>query len=183
MDKGLISREWIDENWDAFLEELPASGLDNVSEIRRIIAQNDDLDARETELKKLPNYKEIYAIFQDLRNCVITIDYSTREYFANETEIDGRMYASVAMGKETPEISLQKSRQYFDENPNDITANNMMVALMDAGQYKEALEYADMIPNRGIHPVIANNKAVLYTFLGDHEMSKTMFGLAGNVPM
>ncbi len=183
IDKEMITREWIDENWDAFLEELTESGLDNVSQIRQIIAQNDDLDARETELKKLDNYKDIYAIFQDLRNCLITIDYSTREYFDVETEINGKMYAAVALGKDQPEISLQKTRQYFDEDPNDVTANNMMVALMDAGQYKDAVKYADMIPNRGIDPVMANNKAVLYMFLDDAKMSATMFELAGNIPM
>ncbi len=183
IDKDLITREWIDENWDAFLEELPESGLDNIGQIRQIIAQNDDLDQREAELKKLGNYKDIYAIFQDLRNCLISIDYSSREYFDVETDINGKMYAAVALGKDKPEISLQKSRQYFDEDPNNVTANNMMVALMDAGQYMDAVKYADMIPNRGIDPVMANNKAVLYMFLGDSQMSTTMFELAGNVPM
>ncbi len=183
INKDMISREWIDENWDAFLEELPESGLENISQIRQIIAQNDDLDAREAELKKLDNYKDIDQIFQDLRNCLITIDYSTREYFDTETEINGKVYAAVALGKDKPEISLQKTRQYFDEDPSEVTANNMMVALMDAGQYKDAEKYSDMIPNRGIDPVMANNKAVLYMFLGDPQMSATMFELAGNVPM
>lgn len=183
INKDLVTREWIDENWDAFLEELPDSGLDNISEIRRIIAQYEDYDQRETELKKLHNWAEIYQIFQDLRNCLITIDYSTREYFAREVEINGKMFAAVTLGKDRPEISLQKARQYFDEAPNDITANNMMVALMDAGRYKDAVEYADMIPNKGIDPVIANNKAVLFMFLDDARMSATMFELAGNVPM
>lgn len=183
IDKGIVTREWIDENWDAFLEELPNSGLDNISEIRRIIAENDDYDTREAHLKKLHNWAEIYQIFQDLRNCVITIDYSTREYFANETEINGRVFAAVTIGDQQSDISLQKTKQFFDENPNDITANNMMVALMNTGQFREALRYSDMIPNRGICPVIANNKAVLFMFLGDTAMSATMFGLAGNVPM
>ncbi len=48
-----------------------------------------DLDKREAELKKLPNYKEIYTIFQDLRNCLVTMDYVTREYFDTEATIDG----------------------------------------------------------------------------------------------
>ena len=183
LDAGIITREWIDENWDAFMEELPASGLDNVSDIRRIIAETEDLDKREAALKKLPNYKEIYAIFQDLRNCLVTIDYATREYFETEAMIDGKAFAAVTLGKEEPAISLQSTRKYFEGNSNDVTANNMMVALMDAGEYEAALEYAEMIPNRGIDPVIANNKGVLYMYLDDMYMSSTMFDLAKCVPM
>ncbi len=183
LDEGIITREWMDENWDAFMEELPNSGLDNIADIRRIVAGTDDLDKREAELKKLPNYKEIYGIFQDLRNCLVTMDYVTREYFDTEATIDGRAFAAVTLGGEEPVISMQTTRKYYEENANDVTANNMMVALMDAGDYEAALEYADMIPNRGIDPVIANNKGVLYMFLDDMYMSSTMFDLAKGVPM
>ncbi len=183
IDKDLITREWIDENWDAFLEELPASGLENVSDIRRIITSNDDLDARENELMMLPNYEEIYQIFQDLRNCQITIDYHTREYFDVETCINGKPYGTVVLGKDQPEISLQKSRQYYDENHSCVTANNMMVALMDAGRYEDALEYAEKISNDDICPVMANNKAVLFMYLDEPYLSASLFSLAKGVPM
>jgi tetratricopeptide (TPR) repeat protein len=183
IDESLITREWIDENWDAFLEELPDSGLGNVGLVRQIIDLNDDLDKREAELKKLGNYSEIYKIFQNLRNCKVTIDYSTRESLDRETTIDGKTYGAIRLGKNNPEISLQTSRKYFDENSTDATANNMMVALMAEGQYGEALRYADMIPDKDICPVIANNKAVLYMYLDEPDMSAAMFELAGRVPM
>jgi hypothetical protein len=79
LDESLVTCEWVDENWDAFLTELPCSGLADIARIHQIIEQNSDLDKREAELKKLDNYPEIYRIFQNLRNCKVTIDYSTLE--------------------------------------------------------------------------------------------------------
>ena len=180
---SLIEKRWVDENWEAFMQDLAGSGLDNQAEIRGIVNGTADLDQREKELRKLKNWKAINEIFQNLRNCYIVVDYLGREKYDDEIVIDDKAMAIVEVqGKKV--TSLEKTTEFFKADPTAINnINNMMVALTEAGRYKDAVTYAEKIPNRGILPVIANNKGVLYTMMGDPVQAQRMFELGKGTPM
>ncbi len=171
----------IPENWEAFEEVLNGSGLANLDRIKQIIATESDLDAREAKLKQLSNYGEIYRVFQNLRSCQITVAYTVRELFPKELEIGGQPYAAITLG-EAPVSDLSKIQRLYNAEPTTARANNMMVALMERGQYDEALVYAEKISNKNICPIIANNKAVLYAVKNEPLMSETLFNVAADVP-
>ncbi|MCL2561714.1 MAG: hypothetical protein FWE10_05270 [Rikenellaceae bacterium] len=97
---SLIERFWVDENWDAFMHDLDQSNLANKAEIRRIVASTADLDARERELRRLSNWREILAMFQNLRNARVVIEYVTRE-MTEEIMIRGWMRAVPESGAVT----------------------------------------------------------------------------------
>lgn len=183
IDASLISKEWVDENWAAFQQDLQSGVLSNSIEIGDIISSTLDLDQRENKLRGLSNWREIYNVFQNLRNCDITVTYTTYESYPEEINIDGRNMAIVEMGGEHT-TSVNKTLEYYNADPMCLAnINNMMVALTEAGRYREALKYADLIPNKGILPVVANNKGVLYTSLEEMAIAKSMFELAGTTPM
>jgi hypothetical protein len=186
LEGDLMDKHWIDENWAAFEDELPKSGLDNQSEIMDIINSNADLDARERLMWRLPNWKAILNIFQELRNCRIVIDYTTREYYPDEMIIEGRDMAVVGMNDNDMDVSVANTEKFYNAEPNSINnINNMMVALTEAGKYAEAKKFADRIPMKNIPALMANNKGVLFLYLGDHNRAKTMFeiAMASNIPL
>jgi tetratricopeptide (TPR) repeat protein len=179
----MIEKQWVDENWDAFMHDLDRSDLNNKDEIRRIVNSYNNLDARENELRKLSNWNEIFTIFQNLRNCHIVVYYTDRERHVDEILIGGREMAMVEISGK-PMIALEKTEELYNTDPKSIAnINNMMVALTAAGRYKEAETYALQIPNRDITPVVANNKGVLYSILGERRMAETMFEMATDIPL
>jgi hypothetical protein len=72
----------------------------------------------------------------------------------------------------------------YSEEENGDNANNVMVGLMEQGRMEEATKYAEAIYDGDIDPYIANNKAVLYTCLGDLPYAESLFkkAAAAGVP-
>lgn len=181
-----IDKQWADENWEAFVQQLPASGLseEQQQEILQVLAATEnDWDDREMKLCRLQSWNRMYKMFQELRDCQISILYTDREQFDNEVVMEGINAAVVQLGDNTLNTSLEKTRTYYNEDPTSLqNLNNMMVALMDLGKYAEAEKYAEQIPNNNLSPLVANNKGVLYMYLNEPRLAQTMFEMAGEVP-
>ncbi len=181
---GLVSLKTVGENWDGFTAALNAKDIaaKTRADIDRIMKIK-DLNWREWEL--LHAHRGIFLeLCDELRNCSVEVRYTTLDKFASEfdfTEVSGKTLHAVTLG-DKPGLDLDMLRAAYDKNANDVTANNLMVALIERGDYAEALKYADRISNQGIDPAIANNKAVLYGLTGEPMMARTLFGKAEGVP-
>ena len=182
IEESKMTIDWIDENWDAFIEIVPTFA--NSDEIMAIIEEYSDYDKRERELKKLKNWREILDSFQSLRNCRTVVSYDGYDYEEGvDSKINGKTYTGGVIGTGLSHIDESELEQKYSEDPHSIqNANNKMVAKMLAGDYQGASDYANDIPNAGIDPVIANNKGVLYTMLGEYQYAKKLFEKAEGVP-
>lgn len=178
-----VETESIAENWEAFDEELGKSDLSNIEQIRNIIDTEPDFDRRDAQLRILNNYSKIYKLFQNLRNCNISIEYKIEETFGEEVEIEEMALGRVSSNNTTgSQLDFQRIMELYNEKATTKRANNMMVALMRQGKYEEALKYAEMIEAKDLDAVIANNKAALYQITGESLMAATFAEKAAQMP-
>jgi hypothetical protein len=177
MDPESIKYTWVDENWEEFEKVVPTFA--NSKKIQEIIDKTPDLDARERKFKTLKNWGEIKEAFADLRTCGATVRYD-----AYEGEDSDNPYTATRVYTSNRKVNLDGCMETYSEEENGDNANNVMVGLMEQGRMEEATKYAEAIYDGDIDPYIANNKAVLYTCLGDLPYAESLFkkAAAAGVP-
>lgn len=160
IDENMLSMDVASENWDGFIEAVKASDWADKDTILSIIARNADYDKREAMLTKLPDYRNrIIPVFQNLRNCLIVVDYTA---FTDTVRMEKHFgYEPRQLGSK-PVVDLDKALNAFREKANDRNANNLAVAYMERGDYEKAQEYLACISAEGrSRKEIAANEAVL----------------------
>lgn len=170
------------ENWDAFTKALPASDIRDKAAVERILAQYSDPDEREAALRKLPEWPAVYRIFNASRNCRIVIAYGIRKnpFEGRETTSEGviesRLNAPAGC------LTVEEATRIASIDGSPVHQNNRMVACIESGDYDTALQCAGQIPDEGISPFIAGNKAVLYSLTGDSQQAERYFRMAAGTP-
>lgn len=168
VDEDMLSMDVASENWDGFTEVVKASDWADKDAILDIIIRNTDYDKRESILSKLPDYRSrIIPVFQNLRNCLIVVDYTA---FTDTARMENHFgYEARQLGSK-PSVNLDEAQKAFQERPNDRNANNLMVAYMERGDYGKAQEYLKRISAEGQDKKeISANATVLRTLIENHS--------------
>ncbi len=168
VDEEMISMDVESENWDGFAEVVKASGWADKDSILDIIARNAGYDKREAVLSKMPDYRSrIIPVFQNLRNCLIVVDYTA---FTDTARMERSLgYEAVQLGSK-PVVNLDEARKAFQEKANDRNASNLMVAYMERGDYGKAQGCLERISAEGRNKrEISANATVLRTLMENHS--------------
>lgn len=168
VDEDMLSMNVASENWDGFTEVVKASDWADKDAILDIIIRNTDYDKRESILSKLPDYRSrIIPVFQNLRNCLIVVDYTA---FTDTARMENHFgYEARQLGNK-PSVNLDEAQKVFQERPNDRNANNLMVAYMERGDYGNAQECLKRISAEGQDKKeISANATVLRTLIENHS--------------
>lgn len=168
VNEDMLSMDVKSENWDGFSEVVKASDWADKDAILDIIARNADYDKREARLSKLPDYRSrIIPVFQNLRNCLIVVDYTA---FTDTARLENHFGYEARQLGDKPSVNLDEARKAFQEKANDRNANNLMVAYMERGDYGKAQEYLARISTEGQNKKeISANVAVLRILIERHS--------------
>lgn len=170
------------ENWEAFRLALPASDIGDKAAVERILRQNDDLDAREAALRALPEWPAVYRIFNRSRNCRIVLSYDVRKRHPHRCATTENGLVETRLNAPCGYITAQEAARIASIDGRAAHLNNRMVACMESGDDAAALACAGQISDEELCPVIAGNKAVLYSLTGDGQRAESYFRLAAGVP-
>ncbi len=182
VDPSIITIKTIAENWEGFEQAVKESGtyIQNYANIMKM----PNLEGRESTLLQTGNNHDVVMdIFKSLRNCHVSIDYTTAENFNRQkTTYNNCKYVPVTLGAYYPVMDMIKVVKLYEKEANAVNTNNLMVAWMERGEWEKALELAGKISNVNINPVYANNKAVLYGRMGEPRMAATLFDIEPQAP-
>lgn len=173
-DKSIITRNYDAENWKGF--ESYIDSFDNAEEIRNIVNTISDPDERENALKALPNFQDIFMVWQKLRCCNIKVSYEVTQ--SEEVTDEGH----VIIGSNHTIVDQEDAMRRLNDDGTDQNVNNVLVAYMERGKFDAAKKYAGRVSDYQMDPVIFNNLGVLYTNLGEYDKARAMFEKSQSVP-
>lgn len=180
-DRQLVKVVAEAENWNMLAKALPASDIDDKAAVESILASCADSDEREAALRKLPEWKAIYDIFDQSRNCRIVIGYDKRKKHAHTCPTDERGLVESRLNASAGYISLPEAERIAALDAATPHLNNGMAAALESGDYEKAGKYADRISDDKLCPAIACNKAVLYSLTGQREKAEKYFRMAARM--
>ena len=178
------------EDWEGLKEAVESSSLPDKSEIVRIIANVDNPDARDGEMKKLSRgqtYRTLVeSYYPPLRRTDYTIAYNVRAFSVEEArevirsnpnllslnEMYLVAHSYPATSKEFKEVFDIATRLYPDE---PIAIINSAAADIEGGNHQAAIGRLSKMEN---DPRALNNMGVAYVRMGDNEKAKEYFGKA-----
>ena len=164
LSPNLVKFYGVNENWDAMVDAMVAADI-MTDECSEIIANEEDLDKREASLAKSIPSNVLVEIYGKLRNCKIVIDYG-KPHELSDLIFDGS-YVGIN-GSNTLNLDLIKAEYEKEKNPT--TINNMMVAYTILKEYDKAYELSTQLNISDAQ--ITNNKAVLYSLMGDYPFAE-----------
>lgn len=170
------------ENWNTLSKALPASDIDDKAAVERILANYPEPDEREAALRELPEWPAVCGIFDQSRNCRIVIGYDKREKHAHACATDDRGFVESRLNAPAGYIAPAEAERIAALDAAAPHLNNAMVAALESGDYAKAEKYAERIPDNGLCPAIANNKAVLYNLTDRREKAEKYFRMAAEMP-
>ncbi len=155
-----IKVEWTAEDWDGLVELINASDIAQKEEILRVIETTPVFDNRESALMRLaggiPYRTMLKDMFPQLRRVEYQIDYTVKEYSADETKvlIDKNNLAFLSqremfLAAQTydPQSAAYRAilqelipRQYPDNATAAVNAAAVMIAQGETGTAKRLLE-------------------------------------------
>lgn len=180
IEPSAITYTAIPENWTAFKEAISGTPFDTKIVARYLKDYIGDPDTLELILARMQNGDKYKEIYQSLRNCTVAVSYLIDHIISDELQT-GSTLLEVKMGAKE-QINIEQISANLKKVKNAYTLNNMLVAYTQHGDFEQALACAEQISNKDINPIIANNKAVLYTYLQDYPMAKTLFEKASKAP-
>ena len=170
------------ENWEGLKQVLLTSEIPYKKQVIEIIDSVDDLDLRETEIKKIDNGETyrflLQTIYPSLRKNTFTVSYISRErpvevaqqlVFSQPTELNVHEFYSVAESfyKDNPDKYNEVLLIAADTYPNHVIANaNAAQICIEKGEYDRADSYLMHTNNE---PYTWNNRACMLWQKGNIE--------------
>lgn len=166
------------ENWEAFTAALPASEITDKAAVERILADVDDPDEREAQLRQLREWPAVYRIFNASRNCRIVIGYDIVRRHPAACPLTDAGLVETRLDAPAGYIDTAEAERIAALDSTAAHLNNLMVAYTEQGAYEKALACAARIADSETCPAIANNKAVLYVLTEQPDRAEALFARA-----
>ncbi len=190
-DSSIFSRSTTNEDWAGFQTLMQNSNLAQRDMILRIVASNADVDARETEIKKMGKaYTEIAeSVLPKLRRSVITINAdkvgrSDEQISAlaisnpDSLSVEEILYAGTLIKDDNQKLTIYRSAERI--YPQDWrTSNNVGTILFMKGDADGAMtEFSKADQLSKDNKMVKNNIGAVYSRKGDRPNAASSYASA-----
>lgn len=167
-----------DEGWDELLAMLPGLGLQNQTDIERLIRNTADPDQREALIRR--NHPADYQ--RMLSQAYPSLRYGKMTVATTYKGAPGKVYYYTFGDLYSGRFELN-SFVVSDDTPLDVYATNaQMLDAVKAGELARALELAERIPNRSLPEFIYSNKGMVMLEAGRKDEAKALLYRAPSIP-
>jgi Flp pilus assembly protein TadD len=187
---SMVQKNATPEDWDGFKSMVSASSIAAKDKIMEITNGSSDPEAKEKEIRALPEYKEVSKdIMPKLRRADVKVSFQAREKTKEEIQRlavsapDSLSQEELIYGaalNEDPNAKLNIYKAYTQRFPDDWRGhNNIGYILLTQKNVSEAAPWIEkantLSPN---NPIVLNNLGVVARWRGDRKGAEDYYNQA-----